>query len=67
MVWCPGPLWRGWPETADVVAGVVARIPAKRRKDAVVAIEQVLTASPEFFELGANPIGRHTFHMNGNI
>lgn len=38
---------------ADVVAGVVARIPAKRRKDAVVAIEQVLTASPEFFELGA--------------
>lgn len=34
---------------ADVVGNVLARIPAKRRKDAVLAVEQVLTASPEFF------------------
>lgn len=30
----------------------IAELPEKRRKDAVIAIEAVLTASPEFFEYG---------------
>lgn len=38
---------------ADVVGGVLARIPAQRRKDAVLAVEQVLTASPEYFTFAA--------------
>ncbi|WP_176316976.1 MobV family relaxase [Burkholderia vietnamiensis] len=39
-------------KAAEVVGGVLARIPAQRRKDAVLAIEQVLTASPEYFTFG---------------
>jgi len=34
----------------DVVKAVLAKIPEKRRKDAVLAVEQVLSASPEFFK-----------------
>lgn len=38
-----------WIGTADPAADVRAMLPAKRRKNAVLALEYVLTASPQFF------------------
>lgn len=40
----------GATSAAAVCAAVKARLPEKRRKDAVLAIEYLITASPEFFK-----------------
>lgn len=39
----------GAQDAAAVCAAIEARLPAKRRKDAVLAIEYLVTASPEWF------------------
>lgn len=39
----------GAQTSADVRAAIAARLPAKRRKDAVLCIEYLVTASPEWF------------------
>lgn len=40
----------GAQDAAAVRAAIAARLPAKRRKDAVLAIEYLVTASPEWFK-----------------
>lgn len=40
----------GAQDTASVRAAIEARLPTKRRKDAVLAIEYLVTASPEWFK-----------------
>jgi hypothetical protein len=40
----------GAQTSAHVLAAIEAKLPAKRRKDAVSCIEYMITASPEFFK-----------------
>ena len=55
----------GAKSAAAVCAAVSAVLPAKRRKDAVLCIEYLVTASPEWFL--ANPKQTHKDYFNGAI
>lgn len=55
----------GAKSSAAVCAAVSAMLPAKRRKDAVLCIEYLVTASPEWF--AAKPKQTHKAYFNGAI
>jgi len=51
--------------SAEVCAAIMAALPAKRRKDAVLCIEYLVTASPEWFQ--STPQKAHRDYFNGAI
>lgn len=53
-----GPAPEVWIGSQDPAADVRQLLPAKRRKNAVLSIEYLITASPDFFKEQAEPVWR---------
>lgn len=58
--------WTSGAQTsAEVCAAIMAALPAKRRKDAVLCIEYLFTATPEWFE--STPEKAHCDYVDGAL
>jgi Plasmid recombination enzyme len=55
----------GAQTSAEVRAAIEAKLPAKRRKDAVSCIEYLITASPEFFKTA--PVKAQNAYFDGAV